>query len=79
MTNLEDEIKKLGYPYEKMDEGFDVEVSIPKWDIEDVVNIYGDEEKYYIDDYSGWEVEFFYKEDFTLAQAIENYYHPIED
>ena len=60
-------------------EGFDVEVSIPKWDIEDIVNIYGDEEKYYIDDYSGWEVEFFYKEDFTLAQAIENYYHPIED
>ena len=43
MTNLEDEIKKLGYPYEKTDEGFDVEVSIPKWDIEDVVNIYGDE------------------------------------
>lgn len=79
MANLEEEIKKLGYPYEKLEEGFDVEINIPKWDIEEVANIYEDDEKYYIDDYSGWEVEFFYKEDFTLSQAIENRFHPIED
>lgn len=75
---LEQEIKKLGYEYERMnEEEFSVLVVIPEWDINDYIGISEDDERYIIND-GGWE-DPFYKSDWTLKAAIEDHFKPVDE
>lgn len=75
---LEQEIKKLGYEYERMGEDdFSVLVVIPEWDINDYIGISEDDESYIIND-GGWE-DPFYKSDWTLSDAIKDHFKPVDE
>lgn len=75
---LEQEIKKLGFSARKNDDdSFNVRVSIPEWDIDDVIEISEDEESYIIND-GGWEDPFF-KSDWNLKDAIFDHFKPIDE
>lgn len=75
---LEQEIKKFGYEYEELSDGyFSVLVVIPEWDINDYIGISEDDESYIIND-GGWK-DPFYKSDWTLKDAIEDHFKPVDE
>lgn len=75
---LEQEIKKLGYEYERMsDDSFSVFVEIPIWGINDYIRVSEDDESYIIED-GGWE-DPFYKSEWTLEDAIKDHFRPVDE
>lgn len=85
MANLEEEIKKLGHEIQRKWDwdgrlAFNVFVKIPKWDIDELVLIWEEDGEYHIADTCnpGWD-EHFEKNLWSLQEAIEDYFKPMED
>lgn len=86
MKKILEEINKLSYLDDPTvvddndgNEVYAVYVEIPEWEVSEVVNLWEDDEKWYVCNANCCEEEFFYKEEFTLDKALKNFYKPVED
>lgn len=85
MKKLLEEVKKLGYLSDPsvINDGdrevIAVFVNIPEWEVSELINLWDDDEKWYVWNTNCCEEEFFYKDEFTLDEALKNFYKPAED